>query len=43
MIILLKNKDTLLVEDFEFKCSIGKMGTTSKKLKEIKKQKVFLV
>ncbi len=37
MIILLKNKDTLLVEDFEFKCSIGKMGTTSKKIEGDKK------
>ena len=37
MIILLKNKDTLHVEDFEFKCSIGKMGTTSKKIEGDKK------
>ena len=37
MIILLKNKDTLHVEDFKFKCSIGKMGTTSKKIEGDKK------
>ena len=26
MIIMLKNKDTLICDDFEFKCSIGKNG-----------------
>tara|TARA_B100001057_G_scaffold54627_1_gene48528 strand:+ start:6262 stop:6762 length:501 start_codon:yes stop_codon:yes gene_type:complete len=28
MTILIKNKDTLICDDFEFKCSIGKMGKT---------------
>ena len=37
MIIYLKNKHTLQVDDFIFKCSIGKKGLTKKKLKEIKK------
>ena len=32
MIIILKNKDTLQVDDFTFKCSIGKKGLTSKKI-----------
>ena len=31
MIIFLKNKHTLQVDDFYFKCSIGKNGTTSSK------------
>ena len=31
MIILLKNKDTLKVDDFFFKCSIGKKGKTYNK------------
>ena len=26
MLIYLKNKDTLLVDDFEFECCIGKNG-----------------
>ena len=32
MIILLKNKQSLQVDEFKFKCSIGKNGSTSKKL-----------
>ena len=31
MIIILKNKHTLKVDDFYFKCCIGKNGTTNKK------------
>ena len=31
MIIYLKNKETLIVDDFKFKCSIGKKGTISQK------------
>ena len=31
MLILLKNKYTLQVDDFYFKCSIGKKGTSNKK------------
>ena len=32
MIIRLKNKDTLIYEDFQFKCSIGKNGLKKNKL-----------
>ena len=32
MIIIIKNKDTLLVDDFKFRCSIGKNGFSKKKL-----------
>ena len=32
MQIIIKNKDTLLYDEFEFKCSIGKKGITSKKI-----------
>ena len=32
MKIILKNKDTLLCDDFKFKCSIGKRGITSNKI-----------
>ena len=32
MIIYLKNKHTLKVDDFYFKCSIGKNGLTKKKV-----------
>ena len=32
MIIRLKNKDTLICDDFQFKCSIGKNGLKKKKL-----------
>ena len=31
MLIVLKNKDTLILDDFTFKCSIGKNGLSSKK------------
>ena len=31
MIIIVKNKDTLLIDDFKFKCSIGKKGVCNKK------------
>ena len=31
MLIVLKNKDTLIVDDFTFKCSIGKNGLSSRK------------
>ena len=31
MIILLKNKQTLQIDEFKFKCSIGKNGISSKK------------
>ncbi len=32
MIIIIKNKDTLLIDDFKFSCSIGKNGFSKKKL-----------
>jgi len=32
MIIHIKNKDTLIIEEFKFKCSIGKRGSSKDKL-----------
>ncbi len=32
MIIIVKNKDTLLIDDFKFKCSVGKKGFCNKKV-----------
>ena len=32
MIIIVKNKDTLLIDDFKFECSIGKKGFSKKKV-----------
>ena len=32
MLIFLKNKDTLVVDDFKFKCSIGKNGISKNKV-----------
>ena len=37
MIIFLKNKHTLVVDDFKFKCSIGKNGICSNKIEGDKK------
>ena len=37
MQLILKNKDTLLFDEFKFKCSIGKRGITSKKIEGDKK------
>ena len=37
MIIHVKNKDTLLFDDFIFKCCIGKKGLTNKKIEGDKK------
>jgi len=37
MNIIIKNKDTLLYDDFKFKCSIGKKGVTSRKIEGDKK------
>jgi L,D-peptidoglycan transpeptidase YkuD (ErfK/YbiS/YcfS/YnhG family) len=31
MLIILKNKDTLILDDFTFKCSVGENGFSSKK------------
>ena len=43
MIIFLKNKHTLQIDDFHFKCSIGKNGLTKKRLREIKKHLLGLL
>ena len=43
MIVFLKNKHTLQIDDFYFRCSIGKNGLTKKKLKEIKKLQLELI
>ena len=32
MIIIIKNKDTLLIDDFKFKCSVGRKGFSKKKI-----------
>jgi L,D-peptidoglycan transpeptidase YkuD (ErfK/YbiS/YcfS/YnhG family) len=32
MQIIIKNKDTILLDDFKFKCSSGKNGISSKKI-----------
>ncbi len=32
MQIIIQNKDTLLYDDFKFKCSVGKAGVSSKKI-----------
>ena len=37
MTIILKNKDTLIYDDFSFKCCIGKKGTTKNKIEGDKK------
>ena len=37
MQLILKNKDTLLLGEFKFKCSIGKNGSTSDKIEGDKK------
>jgi L,D-peptidoglycan transpeptidase YkuD (ErfK/YbiS/YcfS/YnhG family) len=42
MIIYLKNKDTLKVDAFEFKCCIGKNGISKKKIEGDKKTPIGL-
>ena len=37
MTIIIKNKETLIFNDFTFKCSIGKNGTTNNKIEGDKK------
>ena len=37
MQLILKNKDTLLLDEFKFKCSVGKNGITSNKIEGDKK------
>jgi len=36
MTILVKNKHTLQIDEFKFKCCIGKNGSTKSKKEEIK-------
>ena len=43
MIIYLKNKHTLEVDEFRFRCSIGKNGKNKKKKKEIKKHQLVIL
>ena len=44
MTLILKNKYTLQIDDFLFKCSIGKCGLTKRKVEGDKKlQEEFLV
>ena len=40
MTIIVKNKDTLIFDDFKFKCCIGKNGFQKIKLKVIKKHQL---
>ena len=42
MIIYLKNKHTLQVDNFYFKCSIGKNGLTKKKIEGDRKTPIGL-
>ena len=37
MTIIVKNKDTLIYKDFEFRCCVGKNGFTKKKIEGDKK------
>ena len=37
MTIILKNKDTLIFDDFRFRCCIGKKGITNNKIEGDKK------
>ena len=39
MTILVKNKHTLQIDEFKFRCCIGKKGLTINKKEEIKKPK----
>ena len=38
MTILVKNKHTLQLDEFKFKCCIGKKGSTKNKIEEIKRR-----
>ena len=35
MPLILKNKDTIIYKDFNFRCSIGKKGKTKNKIEDI--------
>ena len=43
MTILVKNKHTLQIDEFKFKCCIGKNGSTKNKKEEIKKHQKELL
>ena len=44
MIIKLKNKDTLIVDDFKFRCAIGKNKVKKNKIDPaLKKRKILLM
>ena len=43
MTIYLKNKHTLKIDDFKFRCSIGKNGKSKKKRKQIKKLQLVIL
>ena len=43
MIICIKNKHSLVVDDFKFRCCIGKNGKSKKKKKEIKKLQLVIL
>ena len=40
MIIIVKNKDTLIYDEFEFKCCVGKNGFSKNKIEGDKKTPV---
>ena len=42
MTIILKNKDTLIFDDFKFKCCVGKNGFTKNKIEGDKKTPIGL-
>ena len=42
MTIIIKNKDTLIFDDFKFKCSVGRMGFTRNKKEGDKKTPIGL-
>ena len=42
MTIILKNKDTLIFDDFKFKCCIGKNGFSKNKIEGDKKTPIGL-
>ena len=43
MLIELKNKDTLIIDDFKLRCCIGKKGINKKKKREINQLLVELL
>ena len=41
MTIIIKNKETLIFDDFKFRCSIGKNGLTKNKVEGDKKTPIW--